>query len=184
MKRVSLLLSLLVFCSATAVEAQAQAPKPGPEVQKLNVWVGHWTLEGEQKAGPFGPAGKYTGELDGRWILGGFYLEMRTREKGPAGEVQFLEIDGYDPVNRNITYSTYGSDGSRESGVYTFSSATTMTFSGKGVAGGKLYLIRGTMIFASDLLSDTAKADVSTDGKTWMPAYVGKATKTQPAPKK
>jgi hypothetical protein len=184
MTRTIALLFLLMFCLATAMQAQAQAPKPDPELKKLSVFVGHWTYEGESQAGPLGPAGKVTGEQDTRWILGGFYQEARSREKRPAGEVQSLEIDGYDPVNRNFTYSLYGSDGSKESGVYTFSSATSETFTGKGVAGGKQYLIRGTLIFAPDLLSSTSKFEVSTDGKTWLPAYEGKATKTQPAPKK
>jgi hypothetical protein len=59
-----------------------------------------------------------------------------------------------------------------------------MTYSGKSVSGGKQALIRGSDIFAPDLLSFTEKNEVSTDGKTWMTAWEYKATKAKPAPKK
>lgn len=184
MNRICALLFLLVFSFATAMQAQAQAPKPDPELKKLSVFVGHWTYEGEHQAGLLGPAGKFTGERDAWWILGGFYLETREREKGPAGEAQFLEIEGYDPAKRNFTHSAYGSGGIHGSAAFTSSSGTTWTFSGKGVAGAKPYTIRGTITFAPDLLSTTGNFEVSTDGKTWMPLFEVKSTKTPPAPKK
>jgi len=184
MQRISLLLSFLVVCSATAMQAQAQAPKPDPEVKKLGVYLGHWTYEGESKPGPWSPGGKLTGERDARWILGGFYVEFRTREKGPTGESQSIEIDGYDLANKTATWTVYADDGETVSGVSAFSSRTTQTWSGKFVFGGKQYLVRGTDIFAPDLLSFTEKSEFSSDGKTWMPDWVFKATKAQPAAKK
>ena len=84
MVRTIALLFLLAFCSATAMQAQAPAPKPDPEVKKLHVWVGHWTVEGEYKPGPFGPSGKGSGESTGRMILNGFLFERRTKGKTPA----------------------------------------------------------------------------------------------------
>jgi hypothetical protein len=184
MARISILLFLLVFCSATAMQAQAPAPKPDPEVKKLSVYLGHWTYEGERKPGPWGPGGKFTGERDARWILRGFYLETRQREKGPTGESQSIEIDGYDPANKTATWTVYADDGETPSGVSAFTSGTTETYSGKFVFGGKQYLVRGTDIFAPDLLSFTEKSEFSSDGKTWLPDWEFKATKTQRAAKK
>ena len=106
------------------------------------------------------------------------------REKGPAGEFQAIEIDGYDPVNKTFTWDVYVDNGETASGVSTFSSGTTVTYSGKSVVGGKQYLDRGTDVFAPDLLSFTEKDEASTDGKTWMTAWEYKATKAKPAPKK
>jgi hypothetical protein len=107
-----------------------------------------------------------------------------VREKGPAGEFQAIEIDGYDPVNKTFTWDVYVDNGETASGVSTFSSGTTVTYSGKSVVGGKQYLDRGTDVFAPDLLSFTEKDEASTDGKTWMTTWEYKATKSQPAPKK
>jgi hypothetical protein len=166
------------------VQAQAPAPKPHPELKKLLPLVGHWTYEGETDPGPRGPGGKFTGEQDVRWILKGFYQETRVREKGPAGEYQSLEIDGYDPANKTLTFAVYDDQGGVVSGVESFSSGTTQTYSGKSVEGGKQYLIRGTVVFAPDFLSFTWKGESSTDGKAWIPAFEIKATKAKPAPKK
>jgi hypothetical protein len=167
------------------MQAQAPAPKPDPELKKLSGVVGHWTYEGEAKPGPGGSGGKVTGEQDVRWILKGFYQETRQREKGPAGESQSLEIDGYDPANKTLTFAVYDDQGGVASGVEAFSSGTTQTYSGKWVeGGGKQYLIRGTVVFAPDFLSFTWKGESSTDGKAWIPAFEVKATKAKAAPKK
>jgi hypothetical protein len=101
MARISVLLLLLVFCSATGMRAQAPAPKPDPALKKLGVLVGHWTYEEEWKAGPLGPGGKMSGVYDAHMILGGFFLEAEQTEKGVMGEIRNLEIDAYDPVNKN-----------------------------------------------------------------------------------
>jgi len=183
MARTIALLFLLVFCFTTAMQAQAPAPKPDPEVKKLSVYLGHWTYEGESKPGPWGPGGKITGERDARWILRGFYLETRDRQKRPTGESQSIEIDGYDPANKTATWTVFADDGETPSGVSAFTSGTSVTWSGKFVLGGKQYLVRGTDVFARDLLSFTERSEFSSDGKTWMPDWEYKATKAQPAAK-
>jgi hypothetical protein len=183
MKRISVLLFALVVCFATAMQAQAPAPKPNPEVKKLHAVLGHWTFEGEQKPGPLGPAGKLTGEQTCRMILGGFFVQCQWTEKGPAGETRGLEIDGYDPVNKNYPLSVYESGGGVFSGVSTFS-GNTNPWTGKYVLAGKQYWIKGTDTLAADLMSFTRKSEMSPDGKTWAPLGEAKYTKVQPAPKK
>jgi hypothetical protein len=183
MQRITILLFLSLFCFATAVQAQAPAPKPGPEAKKLNVYLGHWTYEGESKPGPLGPGGKSTGETNCQMILGGFFLECRGTEKGPAGETHGLEIMGYDPVNKNFSDEFYADDGSRFSGAATVS-GDTWTEAGRFVSGGKEYQARGTSTLAADLMSITSKSEISVDGKTWTAWEENKTTKTKPAPKK
>jgi len=183
MQRFNILLFLLVVCFGTAMQAQTPAPKPDPALKKLHVMVGRWTGEGESKAGPLGPGGKITGEYDYRMILGGFYLQGRSTEKGPMGETRGLEIDGYDPVDKNFTSNIYSDDGRRFSGTLTVS-GNTFTWEGKFVVSGKQNLLKDTFILAPDLMSGTEKAEISADGKTWTPFFEGKYTKAQPAPKK
>jgi hypothetical protein len=183
MKRISVLLLALVVCSATAMQAQTQAPKPNPELKKLLPLVGHWTYEGEFKPGPFGPGGKVTGDWTTQVILGGFFLQARFTEKGPAGEARGLRIYGYDPVNKNFPSQGYGDNGSTFSGVLTVTQ-NTYTFTGKLVVAGKPYQGKGTFVLAADLASGTQKAEISSDGKTWTPWFEEKFTKVQPAAKK
>jgi hypothetical protein len=182
MKRLSILLLLLVFCS-TAVQAQAQASKPAPEPKKLSVIVGHWTIEGEDKPGPLGPGGKFTGEMTCHMILGGSFLQCQVSEKLAEGEMRFLEIDGYDPVNKNFSTEGFFGGGGGWSGVITIA-GNTWTYAAKIVIAGKQYQYKGAFVFAPDLASGTYKDELSADGKTWAPWTDSKWTKLQPAPKK
>jgi hypothetical protein len=181
MTRFSALLFLLVFCSATAM--RAQAPKPDPEVKKLHVWVGHWTFDGEQKLGPLGPGGKFTGECNCHMILGGFFLQCQCQERWPNSEVPILEIYGYDPVNKSFPSEFYFGDGSRIPFVLTIT-GNTSTWTGKWTVAGKQYQYKATFEAAADLVNWTYKAEISADGTTWTPFSESKWTKVQPAPKK
>jgi hypothetical protein len=183
MTRISVLLFVLVVFFATAMQAQAPAPKPDPEVKKLHADLGHWTYEGEAKPGPLGPGGKFTGEATCQMILGGFIFQCWLAEKGPGGEGRSLELDGYDPVNKNFTSDIYDDDGGRFSGVLTIN-RNTRTYAGKSVKPGKQYQYKGTFVLAPDLASGTYKEEISVDGKTWTTYGESKWTKAQPAPKK
>ena len=182
MQRISILL-LLAICFATATQALAQAPKPDPALKKLNVLVGHWTYVEDWKAGPLGPGGRMTGVYDAHMILGGFFLQAEQTEKGAMGEIRSLEIDAYDPVNRNFTSDTFLSDGTKSSFTITVS-GNTITWAGTLTFAGKQYQFKEPMVFAPDFMSATAKAEVSVDGKTWTPAWEGKWTKAKRAAKK
>ena len=183
MRRITILLFLSVFCFTTAMQAQAPAPKPDPEVKKLHADVGHWTYEGEAKPGPGCPGGKFTGEFDGQMILGGFFFQGRWTEKGPAGETRGLEIDGYDPVNRNFSSEMYFEGGGRFSGVLTIT-GNTWTYAGKLVTAGKQYQYKTSFVASPDLASGTYKDEISPDGKTWIPCGESKWTKAKPASKR
>ena len=121
-----------IVCLVSAILVQAQSPKPDPAALKLQPFVGDWTYVGEFQAGPLGPGGKITGVQKGRMILGGFFLELRWKEKGSNGETQGFEIDGYNPVNKNFTYNVYLDRGGAESGVFAFS-GNTWSWSGKHI---------------------------------------------------
>jgi hypothetical protein len=183
MARTIAVLFILVLCFTTTMQAQAPTPKPGPEVKKLHVLVGRWTYEGEYKPGPLGPGGKVSGEYDGRMILGGFFFEGRATEKGPAGQSRGLEIDGYDPVNKNFSYHYFMDDGSALTGALTVA-GNTWTGAAKLVTAGKQYQFKGTFVLAADLASGTFEGEISVDGKTWTPWFEMKYTKVPPAAKK
>jgi hypothetical protein len=179
MQRISVLLLVLLVCSATAMQAQAQAPKPDPEVKKLLPQLGHWTYEGEAKPGPLGPGGKSTGEMTCQMILGGFFMQCRSTDKGPSGETRSLMFEGYDPVNKNFSIGNYNDHGTRLSGVLTIT-GNTWTYEWK--LGEQQ--VKGTVILAPDLASGTYKTEISPDGKTWTPVGESRYTKVPPAAKK
>ena len=95
-----------------------------------------------------------------------------------------LEIDAYDVVNRKFTYAVFVDNGMMDTGTFSFSSTTEWSFEGKFSAGGKQYSVQGKGVFAADMKSYTFSGEISTDGKTWVPWWDGKYTKTEPAAKK
>ncbi len=188
MRRMNILLPLLTVGLATAGKAQSPTPKPSPELKKLLPLVGHWTYEEEWKPGPLGPGGKMAGVYDAHMILGGHFLQAEQTEKGAMGEIRNLEIDAYDPVHKNFTSDLFMYDGTKSSFTMTVS-GNTITWVGTLTLGGKEYRFKEPLVFAPDFMFATAKAEISADGTTWIPAWEGKWIKAKPvsnkaAPKK
>ena len=63
-------------------------------------------------------------------------------------------------------------------------SGNAWTVTGALFLAGWQFQLRGTELFAADLMSFTRRGEVSTNGNTWTPYYEEKYTKVQPAPKK
>jgi len=186
MRRFAVLFFILMVGLVSAAQAQtpAAAPKPDPELKKLQALVGHWTYEGEYKPGPLGPGEKITAEYTAVRKLDGFILEASSTEKGATATTHFLEIDEYNPKDKAINWTTWGNDGTRMSGTITVG-GNTITWEGKLTSGGKEYQVKFPFTLSADRMSGTAKADISTDGgKTWTPWFEAKYTKTTPAAKK
>jgi hypothetical protein len=99
-----------------AAAAQMPAPpKPGPEQAKLGYFVGNWDMEGDTKAGPWGPGGKFTGNEKVDWLDGNFFIVIHSGFKGPMGEVKGLAVMGYDPEEKFYTYTEVNSMGEQVS---------------------------------------------------------------------
>src|SRR5262245_60517931 len=149
MRHLYTVVCLVVLLSSAVLCAQIPAPppKPGPEHQKLQMFVGNWTWDGEVKAGPMGPGGKITGT--DRWeSLGGFFVLRNVQGKGPAGEFKGVAVLGYDSAKK--TYVVYGfvSDGASATGTATVN-GNTWTINETGTAAGKPMQERCTLAFAA-----------------------------------
>jgi len=182
MKRITIAVCVVVLVFAVFAWTQTPTPKPGPEQKKLEIWVGQWTYEGEYKATPLGPAGKYAGRATVRPILGGFFVEWRGEEKGPSETTQWFEVDGYDALNKKFMWNGFSNDGSFNTVTYTIE-ANMVYYSGTIFLGDKQYKFRGSCVFAPDFMSNVEKREVSADGITWMPWFESKSTKTKSVPK-
>jgi len=182
MQRISLLFAVLVVLFIAAVQAQTASPQPGPELQKLHVFVGHWTGEVEYKPGPWGPGSKTVFEETGQMILGGHFLQVQDIVKGSQ---QDLWIIGYDPANKNYPTASYGIDGGIMAGTVTCDGNVWGYTSAKKISlGGTQYAMRFILTPAADGMSRLDKVEVSPDDKTWLPFDEEKWTKVKPAPKK
>lgn len=147
-------LAFLVF--AAGVQAQTmQAPKPGPEVKKLGVFVGHFTQTGEAKPGVMGPhAMKISGTEDCRWTAGGWALLCTGASKMGGMKSTSTALMYYDASDKMYHYHEVGSGGDVGESTGTFD-GDTWTWNGKGFMGGK------------EMYSKFVMTDVSKSGYEW-----------------
>jgi hypothetical protein len=179
MKRLVLVvfLALAVPCLAFGQAQTAQPPKAGPEVQKLAYNVGTWKFEGEDKASPFGPGGKFSGTETCEWFAGGFHIVCRSEGTGPEGKTTELAILAYDAEAKAYTYhaiSSRGESGSSKGSL----TGSTWTWLWDGKAAGKPAKYRLTEVEVSPT-SSTFKLENSVAGGPWTVIQDGKSTKVK-----
>lgn len=102
---------MVLLAAGVPVQAQMEAPKPGPEVKKLDYFAGTWTLDGDMKPGPMGPGGKMTMTEHNEWMDGGFFVVSHSEFKGVMGNGSSIIFFGYDPEGKTYTYDEFDSAG-------------------------------------------------------------------------
>jgi hypothetical protein len=183
MKRMLNMLAAYAVVSVASVQfaaAQAaQAPKPGPEHARLGYFVGKWTAEGEIKAGPMGPGGKFTSSDDCEWFEGRFSVICHSEGKTPMGPSKSIGILGYSPQEKVYTY--YGVDNTN----MTMASVPrgtlrgdTWTYNDEGMMGGQKFKTRVTIKELSPTAYTFRMEMQGPDGK-WMPMMESKNSKVQ-----
>lgn len=163
------------FVFAAAAMAQNEAPKPGPEVKKLEVFVGSWTLDGSMKPGMMGPGGSMTETEKCEWMDGGFYVVCHSSYKSAMGDGVGLSVMGYSAEDKTYTYREFNSFGEFEDSKGSVD-GDTWTWAADERMGTMTMKSRFVMKFTSA----TAYAfvfDMSQDGTKWMTVMDGKATK-------
>jgi hypothetical protein len=178
MRRLAVVVAVLSMHAGVVIAQKPEVLKPGPEHQRLAAFVGNWTFEGDMKPGPMGPGGKMTGADRIDWVPGNFFIQRLYQGKSPMGEMQGLEILGYDAAKKVYTFNSFDSMGMRGSGTLTVK-GNTWTSTGTATMGTAVIHDRCTMDFGAGATTLTVKCDMSTDGKSWTPTFEGKATKTK-----
>ena len=176
MKATSLLLGILLL--ATTGFAQMEIPKPGPEVKKLNYFVGHWTSEGDMKPGPMGPGGKFTMHEQTEWMDGGYFIVIHSKYSGggmPDGvSTAYM---GYDTQEKVYTYDEFNSSGEHTHSTGNLDGDNFVWMSDMKMGA---QTMKGR--FSMKLMPPNAyayKFEVSPDGKTWSLVMDGKDTKAK-----
>ena len=176
MKAASLLLGILLL--ATTAFAQMEIPKPGPEVKKLNYFVGHWTSEGDMKPGPMGPGGKFTLQENSEWMDGGYFVVIHSKYSGggmPDGTS--TAYMGYDTQGKVYTYDEFNSSGEHTHSTGNLDGDNFVWMSDMKMGA---QTMKGR--FSMKLMPPNAyayKFEVSPDGKAWSLVMDGKDTKAK-----
>ncbi len=180
------LISFVLACASSVFVAGAQSQTtPGPEVKKLAVIVGRFTIEDELKAGAMGPnspAMKYTGTDNCKWTAGGFGVICESTLNRPGRKYSEASFVYYDPTSKTYQYHAVDSSGGVENKTGTVN-GDVWTWLGDSIFAGKLYHTRYIMKFVS---ADSFEyTDESGESESSMKVFVsGKETRvaaTKPA---
>jgi hypothetical protein len=173
MRKIGMIAMLAVICTVTAM-AQNEAAKPGPELKKLDVFAGAWTLEGTMKPGSMGPGGTMTESENCEWMEGNFYLVCHSDYKSSMGNGVGLSVLGYSTEDKAYTYREFNSYGEFDDSRGSVD-GDTWTWTSDEKWEGKVMKGRFTMKMTSPT-SYTFTFAMS-DGTNWNNLMEGKATK-------
>ena len=176
MNRKAIFLAAIVLVSLSAWAQMGE--KPGPEVKKLDYFVGNWTTEATISPGPWGNGGKFTSTATGEWMEGNFFVVTHSDFKMPpelGGDGKEMSVMGYDTQQNMYLSEGFNSQGNHESSKGTVS-GDTWTWNSEANYGGQDIKQRMTLKVLSPT-SFTMKFEVSMDGTNWMTFMEGKATK-------
>lgn len=174
------LFSTLYLLLVMAAQAQMPMPTAGPEVQKLDVFAGSWSLTGTLKPGSMGPGspgGTITENENCEWMEGKFYLVCHTDFKGSMGNGTGLSILGYSTKDKTYTYREFNSWGEFDDSRGSLDGNDWNWISDENF-GGTPMKGRFSMKITSPSTYDFA-FDVSPDGTKWTTVMDGKATKSK-----
>lgn len=177
MRRAGMVLMAAMILAAGAM-AQMEAPKaptPGPELKKLDVLTGSWTLDGTMKPGTMGPGGSMTENQKCEWMEGGFYLVCHSDYKGTMGGGVGLSVMGYSAEDKAYTYREFNSYGEFDDSRGTLD-GDTWSWTSDEKMGGMTMKGRFTMKMTSST-SYNFMFEMSQDGVKWSNVMEGKATK-------
>jgi len=173
-KYAGMIFAAVCMLSATAM-AQMGPPKAGPELKKLDVFVGTWTLDGNMKPGTMGSGGSMSENEKCEWMEGGFFVVCNSEYKSSMGNGVGLAVMGYSPDDKAYTYREFNSFGEFEDSKGSVD-GDTWTWTADEKMGGMTMKGRFTMKMTS-ASSYTFMFEMSQDGTKWSTVMDGKATK-------
>jgi Protein of unknown function (DUF1579) len=177
MKRIVSAVCFVVFCAGASLAQDAsQMPKPGPELKRLQYYVGTWKSEFDMKAGPMGPGGKMVGTDQSQMMAGGFFVVTHTDGKTAMGEIKELAVMGYDAAAKVYTYDAFNNLGEADHFKGTVQ-GDTWTWTSESNVAGKVTKMRFTSKEVSPTMY-TMKLEMATDSG-WTTVMEGKSHKAK-----
>jgi hypothetical protein len=164
-----------IFIALTTVSLAQQAPAPGPEHKKLDLFAGTWSLTGEMKPGPMGPGGTMSEDEKCEWMQGSFFLVCHSDYKSSMGDGTGISFLGYSTDNKAYTYREFNSWGEFDDSRGSVD-GDTWTWTSDEKMGDKTMKGRFTMKFTSPTTYNFS-FEMSDDGTKWATVMDGKATK-------
>lgn len=175
-----IVLTLLCVWVSVSAPIASQAPLPGSEHKKLEVFAGVWDFGGQSIAVPalgMTDAGKISYRHISQMANGGFFLETRRTGETARGPLTELFVYSYSAASKTYRQECYDNRGR----VRTFTGTVdglTWSFVGTNTSvDGQVTRERFTLTYSADLMSATVRSEHSRDGATWYLRTTGTYTK-------
>jgi hypothetical protein len=136
-------------------------PKPGPEHERLGVFIGKWINEGHTTASAGAPPLKILTSDVYEWVPGRFFVLHTAYGRIGGTGVGGVEIIGYDAASQTYRSHFFDSQGNQTTDELTVED-DTWTWRGAQT--------RTTVVFGDDGTTQTAHHERSDDGVTWVPS--------------
>jgi hypothetical protein len=171
-------LAVLLAAGPQVAAGQAsQAPKPGPEHERLAYFVGKWKAEGDVKPGPMGPGGKMTSNDTCEWFEGKLSVICRYEGSSPMGPNKGIGIMGYSTEEKVYTYYAVDNMMAMSSVPKGTVRGDTWTYTDEATFGGRKVKSRVTIKELSPT-AHTFKLEIQGPDGKWMPMVETRNTKT------
>ncbi len=143
------------------IQSQQQAPQPGPEHKRLQIFIGKWINEGYTVAAPGAPSVKILTSDVYEWMPGGFFVLHTAYGLIGNMAVGGTEILGYDRATGKYFTRFYDSRGNVHEGDLAVD-GDTWTWKGDGTGCTALFTENGRVQTAHHVRLD--------DSGNWVPA--------------
>jgi Protein of unknown function (DUF1579) len=147
-----------------------QAPKPGPEHKRMEVFIGKWINEGHTIASAGAPSLKIPTSDVYEWMPGGFFVLHTAYGRIGDMDVGGTEIIGYDAASGTYRSHFFDSQGNTTTDELTVD-GDTWTWRGAQT--------RTTAVFGDNGKTQTAHHERSDDGVNWVPSMEVTLTKVE-----
>src|SRR5258705_11179078 len=110
MRSVVSVVSAIVVSSMLAAQAPA-VPQPSPDHQKLAVFLGKWSFDGQAQASPYGPSGGITSTDTFAWLPGNLFMEHHWDVNQGGKSIVGMEILGDESASKWYTSQFFDNSG-------------------------------------------------------------------------
>ena len=151
---------------------------PGPEVKKLDYFVGNWLTHGTIFAGPWGNGGKFSWTEKSEWMSGNFFVIGRwdfTMPEHLGGDGEEIFIMGYDANEAIYTFDAFTSQGRHQVSRGTVSDDKWL-WTSRAIDSGKKLEQKYEIEIVSPAMY-RLKFEICEDGVSWHPFMEGVAEK-------
>jgi Protein of unknown function (DUF1579) len=151
---------------------------PGPEVARLDYFVGSWSVEGIIPAGSWGVGGPFSWTDKTEWLAGNFFVVGHWDFKMPVdlgGDGQEIFVMGYDLQRKVYTFDAFSSQGRHVQSTGKVAGDIWIWESEATYEEKKVQQRYTTRILSPDRYE--VKFEICEDGNTWMTFMEGTATK-------